>query len=312
MDSKIQLSIIICTCDRADLLSLSLQSVAEAHKNYPVLEVIIVDNGSTDHTKEVSAGFQQALPIRYLFEANIGLSYARNTGAKAAQGDWILYLDDDGKVYPDIFAQTLEVIHNYDFDVVSGIYHPWYRIGKPKWMPKGFGSYHVYEPVEIRPLGRNHLAGNIMLVKSVVLKELGYFHVNLGMKGSAIGYGEDSYLEHQARQAGYKLGLNPYMQMDHLVGSYKMKISWILKSEFQSKKDKYPCSPYPTSTLPKKVLSVFIRFFQFFFVSLWRLMTKENYYWQNAVLDWLMPIARQCGKIYSIIMYGILKKEISS
>jgi len=84
----IGLSVIICTYNRAELLKNVLQDVCEQTLADSEFEVIVVDNHSTDQTRAVAESFSQRYPnIRYCFEAQQGLSHARNRGWREARGD---------------------------------------------------------------------------------------------------------------------------------------------------------------------------------------------------------------------------------
>lgn len=84
-------SVVVPTYNRAELLQQTIQSILA--QTVPPLEIIAVDDGSTDHTPDVCAGFGE--PIRYLRQENQGLSMARNAGIRAARGDWIAFCDSD-------------------------------------------------------------------------------------------------------------------------------------------------------------------------------------------------------------------------
>ncbi len=86
-----KISVIIPAWNRADRLVSALESVY-AQNNAPH-EVIVVDDGSTDNTHEVVR--RQFVDVRYLYQENRGVSSARNTGIRAADGDWIALLDSD-------------------------------------------------------------------------------------------------------------------------------------------------------------------------------------------------------------------------
>lgn len=58
-------------------------------------EVIVVDNGSSDNTKEIAANFSGKLNIKYILEREKGVPAARNTGIKSSSGDIIAFIDDD-------------------------------------------------------------------------------------------------------------------------------------------------------------------------------------------------------------------------
>src|SRR5215831_2827499 len=66
-------------------------------QTYPLTELIVVDDGSSDHTAEVAARFPNTRVIR---RPNGGQGAARNTGIQAASGDWIAFLDHDDTWHP--------------------------------------------------------------------------------------------------------------------------------------------------------------------------------------------------------------------
>jgi GT2 family glycosyltransferase len=89
-----QLSIVICTRNRASQLSQSLQSFTTVQ--YPAhWELVIVDNGSKDETQDVIRNYRESLPLRSVIEPQAGASRARNRGWKMSQGDIVAFTDDD-------------------------------------------------------------------------------------------------------------------------------------------------------------------------------------------------------------------------
>jgi GT2 family glycosyltransferase len=100
-----QLSIVICTRNRASQLSESLQSFTRVQ--HPAhWELVIVDNGSKDETQDVIKNYRESLPLRSLIEPQAGVSRARNRGWKMSQGDIVAFTDDD--CYPaDDFLHSI-------------------------------------------------------------------------------------------------------------------------------------------------------------------------------------------------------------
>jgi len=88
-----KLSVVIVTYNRSDMLRDALRSLV-VQTRLPD-EVIVVDNNSSDDTKQVVDTFNRELKINYLLERTQGTSIARNTGIKAASGDIVVFLDDD-------------------------------------------------------------------------------------------------------------------------------------------------------------------------------------------------------------------------
>ncbi|HOW58725.1 MAG TPA: glycosyltransferase family A protein [Candidatus Omnitrophota bacterium] len=90
---KLKISVIIVTFNRATMLEDALSSLVQQVR-FPD-EVVVVDNGSSDHTREVIKHFEEELPIKYIFENKKGIPVARNTGILNATGDIVVFTDDD-------------------------------------------------------------------------------------------------------------------------------------------------------------------------------------------------------------------------
>ena len=89
-----QLSIVICSRNRASQLAESLQSFTRLQ--YPVpWELVIVDNGSKDETQNVIKHFKKSLPLKTVIESQAGASRARNRGWEMSQGEIVAFTDDD-------------------------------------------------------------------------------------------------------------------------------------------------------------------------------------------------------------------------
>lgn len=100
------ISVVIPTYNRADLIPKAIESVLS--QTCPVEEVIVVDDGSTDDTPQVLAGYSGR--IRVVRQENAGQSAARNAGIAAAKAEWIAFLDDDDEYAPNRVAVALESI----------------------------------------------------------------------------------------------------------------------------------------------------------------------------------------------------------
>lgn len=99
-------SVIIPNYNHARFLGGAVRSVLE--QTYRPVEIIVVDDGSTDNSGEVAAGFGDQ--IRYIYQTNAGLSAARNTGLRAAKGELIGVLDADDMYEPDFLATLVAAL----------------------------------------------------------------------------------------------------------------------------------------------------------------------------------------------------------
>jgi glycosyltransferase involved in cell wall biosynthesis len=87
-------SVVICTHDRAAVLPEAIDSVLA--QDFADYELVVVDDGSTDDTRQVVEAYPDPR-VRYVYRTNGGLSAARNTGAEAARGRLVTFLDDDDR-----------------------------------------------------------------------------------------------------------------------------------------------------------------------------------------------------------------------
>lgn len=116
-------SVIIPTYNREKFLERSVFSVLS--QTYPLFEIIIVDDGSTDKTFEVASSLMRINDrIKYIrSERNLGAQAARNIGIRAAQGEWIAFLDSDDEWLPKRLEKGLECAYSQNVSVIhSGCY----------------------------------------------------------------------------------------------------------------------------------------------------------------------------------------------
>lgn len=114
-----EVSVIIATYNRADLLPRAIQSVLD--QTYQDFELIVVDDGSTDNTREVVESFEDGR-IRYIWQENQERAVARNTGIAASNGQYITFLDSDDCYLPGKLSLQVPVLdaHPDKGMVVSG------------------------------------------------------------------------------------------------------------------------------------------------------------------------------------------------
>jgi len=120
-----QVSVVIPTHNRADLLQRSIQSVL--NQTYQDFEVIVVDDASTDCTPETVSQLCDR-KLRYVrHEANRGCAVARNTGIEAARGEYIAFNDDDDEWTPHKLERQMGVIATVDAQV-GVVYSDMWRV----------------------------------------------------------------------------------------------------------------------------------------------------------------------------------------
>ncbi len=105
-------SIIIPVYNTEKYLSCCIESVLS--QTYTYYEIIIINDGSTDNSKDILENYKSNLKIRIIEQTNHGLSYTRNIGVKYATGDYILFLDSDDLIEKDLLQKLNDIITDED------------------------------------------------------------------------------------------------------------------------------------------------------------------------------------------------------
>ncbi len=127
-----RVSVIITTCDRAGLLLEALQSVLAQSR--PADEIIVVDDGSADNTRDALAPYRERIRMLH-HEKPLGVSAARNRGIAAATGEWLAFLDSDDLWMPQKLALQTAALHNQPEYLICYTDEEWRRHGR--WMNQG-------------------------------------------------------------------------------------------------------------------------------------------------------------------------------
>lgn len=118
MNSKPSVSIVIPTWNRSSKVIRAINSCL--NQSYFINEIIVVDDGSTDDTKEIILNLQRQHPnIKYVFQTNQGSQKARNNGVKNATSELIGFLDSDDEYLLEKIEKQVAVFITENVDIVS-------------------------------------------------------------------------------------------------------------------------------------------------------------------------------------------------
>ncbi|MCL2936552.1 MAG: glycosyltransferase [Trichodesmium sp. MAG_R02] len=120
-----RVSVIIATYNNAYYIVEAIASIF--NQTYRSYEIIVIDDGSTDNTRQVLEPYLDK--IRYLYQENKGVSHARNLGLEMARGEFISFLDADDFFLPDKLAKQVAV---FDAHPSLGIVHSGWRLVNEK------------------------------------------------------------------------------------------------------------------------------------------------------------------------------------
>lgn len=235
-------SIVICAYNRCESLRETLVAVQNQQIEAELsLEIFVVDNNSTDQTKDVVSECSQSSrwPIHYLFEPSQGKSYAQNTGIQAGTGDFVAFLDDDVVPERHWLNGLYDTLLKYNADCVGGPVKPLWLAKPPKWLEdprRQFGMLALLDrgdqilvAGEKERLAGNFLFGSNLAVRRSVFSEVGLFRTDLGPSGRMKYGGEDSEMVKRLLMAGKKMVYVPKAMVRHRIPSQRMTLTYLRK-----------------------------------------------------------------------------------
>jgi GT2 family glycosyltransferase len=212
------LSVIIPTRNRARSLKLLLESLAEpARRGVPDTEIIVVDNGSTDETRQwldAKLANHQSNRLVVLNEPRQGKSQALNRALSVARGEIFMVLDDDVVVESNCLIKHVEAHGETQFAAIQGRILPGTDSAGNPADTNRLRQYNI--PLidygdQIRAI--RGLTGTNMSFKRRVFEKVGFFDPRLGP--GAAGFSEDTEYSIRIREAGFKIGYTPHAIVYH-------------------------------------------------------------------------------------------------
>jgi glycosyltransferase involved in cell wall biosynthesis len=223
LDHLMKFSVVIATYNRADELVKTLESMSGLEVGEP-WEVLVVDNNSSDNTKEVveKAAENFPVPLHYLFERQQGRSAALNTGIKAAQGEIIAVTDDDVRIEVDWLTNAAAELDRLECDYLGGKALPLWGGPRPAWIPEGRCIHWAvialldYGPEAI-PLGDYVPLGVNMIFRREAFDRAGFWDNTIGRRaGTLLGQEVREWVQ-RARAANVKGFYSPKLAVHHVI-----------------------------------------------------------------------------------------------
>lgn len=234
----LKISAVICTYNRADRLPLAIKSLLAQNLSSEKYEILVVDNASTDGTAEMLR--KEFLPnpsIHYIYEPVQGLSQARNTGWKNAEGEYVAYLDDDAIAESDWLEKILETFLSLSPNAgcVGGKIFPIWESERPSWLnDEMLGQLSVVDWGDKPfPLKQDQwLAGASIAFPRRLLQEVGGFSVEIGRKGRKLLSMEEVLIREEIEERGHPCFYNPKIIVRHYVPASRMTPRWFFERAY--------------------------------------------------------------------------------
>lgn len=210
-----EISVIICTYNRAESLRRVLDSFTKTVLPGCPWELLLVDNHSTDETKKICQEFETKLPLRYIYEERQGKSFALNRGIAEAKGALLLFTDDDVDVdsrwmsnYWSAACRHPEVVF------FGGKVVPQWEVPPPRWLEENQKKLFIVTKLNLGDAemfcttGMSFIGANIAF-RAKVFGDGFRFSDELGPKGSDSSQtgnvrGEETELQRKLLQGGAK------------------------------------------------------------------------------------------------------------
>ena len=227
-----EISAVICTRNQADYLAKSLASLASQTLQEENFEILVIDNGSTDNTKQVVRSFKRSKNLRYIYEPIVGLSQARNTGWKNASGRYVAYLDDDAIANPNWLQKILEKFYRVTPSPMSvgGKILPIWESERPEWLVKEMETYigiiNWSEKSMFLTDDRFYLSGSNLAYSRRILEDSKGFSTQLGRKGHSLLSNEEILLQRYLRKHNHPIWYDPDICVRHHVKPQCLKKRW--------------------------------------------------------------------------------------
>lgn len=301
---RMKVTLVICTYDRPRILEHALDSLIDQRADDTSFEVLVVDNNPDPVTRALVEGKARTRSIfSYLEEPRGGLSFARDTGFRAASCDWVVYLDDDIRAEPDLVERIIGIIEEHDFDCFGGLCLPWHETPPPLWLHDRYVINEIDEKQTTGVLKTGYAKGALIAFRKSILEELGGFTRPdgrpLGMSEGRIAYGEETRIQHEMRRRGYVIGFDPELKVDHLVHPDRTRPGFFIRMRFAKGRDHW--DTFGVRPTRRQLAACFaaaaIKPLILLPGCLFRCATRKNYRPMNVLLDTLYPGALHMGQV---------------
>jgi glycosyltransferase involved in cell wall biosynthesis len=244
-----QLTVLICTHDRATLLERALASLdaAQRPEGWNV-DILVIANACQDATADVLRRYQAIsregwLPLRYAEEPVPGKSRALNLAIGLLRAEAIAFVDDDHRVDPGYLVAACRALEGYpDADLLCGRIIPDWDGTEPQWVHDA-SEYRIYPlPVPRYDLGDAPVAspqdtatpgGGNWVLRRELLNRVGAFSVTYGPVGRELSGSEDKEWAWRALAAGARFQYVPDIMQYHYVDRERLRTGYVMRKAFE-------------------------------------------------------------------------------
>lgn len=292
------ISIIICTYNRADKLSTALESIVKQEMSEQIAyEVVVVDNNSSDNTREVLKKFEDRFPqiFHYFFEKRQGKRYALNTGIKKAQGQILAFADDDAVMDNHWIISIKEAFDNLDSNCFGGKILPTCSSKIPDWIvrkglyrntggvlvdhDRGEKTRSYSEEGMYAPCGAN------MFFKKHIFEKYGGFNDKLTINKKPLALCEDTEFCLRLMDHGEKILYFPKAIVYHPIYQHRLKKNFFRQYYIKSGRlialiEKIPAASVRYFNVPRFIFRRLLKNLYQYFLSIILFDSKRRFFYE--------------------------------
>jgi len=236
---NIAYTVALCTHNHADRLVRTLADLRSIRAPDAPWELLIIENGSTDATPSIlgSHAWPAEWHVRVVREEKLGLSNARNRAIEEAQGDYLIFIDDDETPDPEWLRAFERLIKDHAPDAFGGRIEVLFEGNRPEWLADELLGFlgQLNRADSVTPLTQQNTSfhGGNFGVRKAVCKTVGGFDAMLGRKGSDNTGGEEVDFYRRLLGHSFKVYWTPHAVIHHRIQTDKLKRSYFLDLHYR-------------------------------------------------------------------------------
>jgi glycosyltransferase involved in cell wall biosynthesis len=227
-------TVLLATRNRASTLDRVLRAYGRLRPPPGGWEVVVVDNGSTDQTRNVVEAARERIPVTYCFEPRPGKNRALNTGLALATGGLVVFTDDDILPRPDWLVELCAAADlRESASIIAGVITPCWESAPPDWILRGVPTSVCFgfHPTGFQegPEKPSIAFGGNLAIRADVFRRGYRFNPAIGPLPTRYTMGGEAELIRRLVREGHEVWGCPRAVVEHLIPTSHMTPGWILE-----------------------------------------------------------------------------------
>ena len=237
------ISVVVCTYNGKERLTATLTSIFNQKTNNTFKwEVLLIDNASTDGTKEFCIDLSIKIKnkfnhsFRIINESNLGLNNARKKGLTESTYNWVLFCDDDNHLFDNYLQTGFDIISKHSsFGALGGMGLPLFEIQKPEWFDEYAHSFAVGRQNSSNgkiTYGNPEVYGAGCYYYKPILQKIfatGYHTIMSDRKGKSLSSGGDIEWCYLLQIMNYEIWFSDELKFYHLMPATRLTWDYYIK-----------------------------------------------------------------------------------